>query len=146
MLTETEERIITYFEVYQGNPADSTLLIPAFEEHVRVIGKVPWAVATDRGLTSKANEAYLEERAVQRISLPYRGRRSPPRRDYEYQRWFRRLQRWRAGQEATISLGSRKYAWLHSQMRGHDGARIHFGWGIFAYDINRLAALSRSAA
>ncbi len=49
VLTETEEPIITHCDVYIGNPADSTLLIPAFEEHVRVMGKIPWAVATDRG-------------------------------------------------------------------------------------------------
>jgi IS5 family transposase len=146
VLVETEERIITHFEVHQGNPADSTLLVPAFEEHLRVTGKVPRAVATDRGFTSRANEAYLVGRGVQRISLPSRGYRSPPRKEFERQRWFRELQRWRAGQEATISLGTRKYEWQHSRTGGHEGARIHLGWGILAYNLTRLAALSRSAA
>ena len=146
LLVETEERVITTYLVHEGNPADSTLLIPACDTHSRVVGKIPRAVATDRGFTSKVNEAQLVERGVHRVSLPYRGRRSPPRREHERQRWFRRLQRWRAGQEATISLGTRKYEWQKSRMRGHDGARIHLGWGIIAYNLYRFARMTQAAA
>lgn len=145
LITETEERLITHYKVHVGNPGDSDLLPAAFEEHVHVVGRVPRVVATDRGFGSQANEGLLGDRGVQRISLPYRGRLSAPRRTYERQRWFRRQQRWRVGQEATISLGSRKYAWRQSRLRGRDGADLWFGLGVLVANLGRLVALSATA-
>lgn len=145
LLTESEERLITHYEVHEGNPGDSGLLPAAFEQHVQALGRVPGVVATDRGFGSKANEALLAEQGVQRISLPYRGRLSSPRQAHERQRWFRRQQRWRTGQEATISLGSRKYAWRQSRLRGRDGAAIWLGLGVLVANLDRLGALARAA-
>ena len=96
LITETEERMITHYQVHGGNPADSDLLQPAFAAHVQVIGRTPEVVATDRGFGSKANEAFLAEQRVRKISLPYPGRRSEQRCAHERQRWFRRQQRRRA--------------------------------------------------
>lgn len=141
LVTETDERLITHYEVHRGNPGDSALLPAAFARHVQVVGRPPRTVATDRGFGSKANEALLVAYGVQRISLPYRGRLSLPRRAYEHQRWFLRQQRWRAGQEATISLGSRKYEWRRSRLRGQAGAAIWFGFGILAYNLGRLVVI-----
>jgi hypothetical protein len=72
-------------------------------------GHLPRVIATDRGFGSAANETLLKTCGVPQISLPYKGRLGEQRRTYERQRWFRRLQPWRSGQEATVSLGSRKY-------------------------------------
>jgi IS5 family transposase len=141
VVAENEQRLITHYAVHIGNPGDGALLAPAFEGHVQVVGRKPRAVATDRGFGSKANEALLVARGVQRISLPYRGRLGAQRRAHEHQRWFKRLQRWRSGQEATISLGSRKYAWRHSRLRGQAGAAIWLGFGILAYNLGRLVTL-----
>jgi len=142
LLTETEERLITHYEVYRGNPGDGALLPVAFAEHVQAVDTVPRAVATDRGFGSKANEAMLAGHGVRRISLPYAGRLSAPRRAHEHQRWFQRLQDWRAGVEATISLGSRKYEWRRSRLRGQAGAAIWLGFGILAYNLGRLVTLA----
>lgn len=86
LITETEERLIAHYQVHGGNPADSDLLQPAFAAHVQVIGRTPAVVATDRGFGSKANEAFLAEQRVRKISL-----------------------------------GSRKYQWRHSRLRGVRG-------------------------
>lgn len=145
LLTESEERLITHYEVHVGNPGDGGLLPAAFERHVEAVGRRPRAVATDRGFGSKANEDFLREREVPRISLPYRGRPRAARRAHEHQRWFRRLQRWRAGQEATISLGSRKYAWRQSRLRGREGADLWLGFGVLASNLVRLVVLSGTA-
>jgi IS5 family transposase len=141
LLTETEDRLITHYEVHEGNPGDSGLLAAAFEQHVQAVGRTPRAAATDRGFGSKANEDFLRTRGVQRISLPSRGRLSAQRRTHEHQRWFRRLQRWRAGQEATISLGSRKYEWRASRLRGRDGADLWLGLGVLVANLGRLVVL-----
>ncbi len=141
LLAESEQRLITHYEVHIGNPGDCNLLTVAFEGHVQVVGRAPRTVATDRGFSSKANEALLVARGVQRISLPYRGHLSMQRRVYEHQRWFLRQQHWRAGQEATISLGSRKYEWRQSRLRGRDGAALWLGWGILTYNLGRLVTI-----
>lgn len=142
VLAENEQRLITHYAVHVGNPGDGTLLAPAYEGHVQVVGRAPRMVATDRGFGSKANEALLVARGVQRISLPYQGRLGAQRHAHEHQRWFKRLQRWRSGQEATISLGSRKYGWRRSRLRGQAGAAIWLGFGILAHNLGRLVILA----
>jgi transposase, IS5 family len=71
LLTETEERLITHYEVHMGNPGDGGLLPAAFQRHVEVVGRAPRAVAADRAFGSKPNEDFLRTHGVQRISLPY---------------------------------------------------------------------------
>jgi len=71
----------------------------------------------------------------------YKGRQSPDRTAHERQRWFRRQQRWRSGQEATIRLGSRKYAWRHSRLRGRDGADLWLGFGILTHNLDRMVVI-----
>lgn len=107
-MTETAERLVTGYDVMVGNPTDSALLIAGLIEHVEHTGRMPDSVATDRGFWSSANEDYLRDK-VKRASLPYRGKRSAKRTAHERQPWFRRLQRWRAGQEGTISVLKRRY-------------------------------------
>lgn len=46
-----------------------------------------------------------------------------------------------SGQEATISLGSRKYAWRHSRLRGRAGADTWIGFGILTYNLDRMVAI-----
>lgn len=141
LLTETEDRVITHYEVHVGNPEDSGLLAAALVGHTQTVPRTPLVVATDRGFGSKDNEALLREAGVKQISLPYKGRLGAPRLAHERQRWFRRQQRWRSGQEATISLGSRKYEWRHSRLRGRDGADTWIGFGILTHNLDRMVAI-----
>ena len=142
LLTETEDRMITHYEVYAGNPEDSGLLAAALTGHTQTIARTPQVVATDRGFGTKNNDVLLREAGVQRISLPYKGRLSAPRLAHERQRWFRRQQRWRSGQEATISLGSRKYEWRRSRLRGRDGADTWIGFGILTHNLDRMVMIN----
>ena len=141
LLTETEDRVITHYEVHQGNPEDGGLLPTAFAGHTQTITRTPDVVASDRGFGTKANEAFLRKVGVKQISLPYKGRLGADRVAHERQQWFRRQQRWRSGQEATISLGSRKYEWRHSRLRGRDGADIWIGFGILTYNLDRTVVI-----
>ncbi len=134
LLTETEDRVITHYEVHVGNPEDSGLLACAMAGHTQTVPRTPQVVATDRGFGSKDNEALLRGAGVKQISLPYKGRPGASRLAHERQRWFRRQQRWRSGQEATISLGSRKYEWRRSHLRGRNGADTWIGFGILTYN------------
>jgi IS5 family transposase len=141
LLTETEDRVITHYAVHVGNPEDGGLLASALAGHTQTVPRTPDVVATDRGFGTKDNEALLREAGVKRISLPYKGRPGASRVAHERQRWFRRQQRWRSGQEATISLGSRKYEWRHSRLWGRDGADMWVGFGILTYNLDRMVVI-----
>lgn len=138
-LTESEERLITGYAVYVGNPADKDLLVPNVKEHVRRTGRVPKGAATDRGFWKRDNERALQAMGIQQVSLPYRGKQNPTRRQRERQPWFQRLQRWRAGQEGTISVLKRRYGLNRTLYRERTGCQRWVGGIIWAYNLNRIA-------
>jgi transposase, IS5 family len=71
LLTETEDRVITHYEVHGGNPEDGGLLGAGVAGHTQTVPRIPDVVATDRGFGTKANEELLRKTGVKRISLPY---------------------------------------------------------------------------
>ena len=125
-----------------GNPGDESLLLSTVRLHIEHTGRLPYAVATDRGYSSGKNEAALTELGIKRISIPTKGKKTQKRQTHERQRWFRRLQAWRAGGEGTISILKRKYGLGRSLLRGHRGVSIWVGFGILTYNLRRLAAMN----
>ncbi|PRR75056.1 ISNCY family transposase ISMomu1 [Moorella humiferrea] len=85
--------------------------------------------------------AYVQSAGVKQVSLPRKGKISKARKAYQTQSWFKRLQRWRAGGEATISLLKRKYGLRRSLSRGYEGTITWVGYGILAYNLNRVATM-----
>jgi len=141
LLQEAEHSIITGYEVLRGNPADDTLLLGAVEDHIETFGHPPHAIAADRGFGSSGNEKGCHKLGVKQVSLPRKGKISKARKAYQSQNWFKRLQRWRAGGEATISLLKRKYSLRRSLSRGYEGTTTWVGYGILAHNLFRLATL-----
>ena len=125
----------------KGYPKDDNLLKPAVDIHIETFGRPPWAVATDRGFGNAKNEKYLQQHGVKRCSLPRKGKLTKSRKEYQSQSWLRRLQRWRAGGEATISVLKRKYGLNRSRFRGDKGTKTWVGLGILAYNLRRIATL-----
>jgi IS5 family transposase len=142
LLGETDHGIITTYDVLEENPADTTLLKPAVKGHRRLFRKRLKAVAGDRGLYSQANEDWLRDGGVKRVSIPKRGKVGEERRRYQKQPWFKRLQRFRAGIEARISLLKRKFGLKRSRMRGSAGTNTWVGQGIFAHNLWQAARIA----
>jgi len=142
LIGETDHGIISTYEVLAENPADVTLLKDGVKGHRRLFRKRLRAVAGDRGLYSQANEDWLKDNGVGKISIPARGKISRERRQYQRQSWFKRLQRFRAGCEAKISLLKRKFGLCRSLMRGDTGAKIWVGQGIFSYNLWQAARIA----
>jgi IS5 family transposase len=142
LLGETDHGIITTYDVLEENPADATLLKPAVKGHRRLFRKRLRAVAADRGLYSQANEDWLKNSGVKRVSIPKRGKVGKERHRYQKQSWFKRLQRFRAGIEARISLLKRKFGFTRSRMRGSPGVNIWVGQGIFAHNLWQAARIA----
>jgi IS5 family transposase len=141
LLGETDHGIISTYSVLEENLSDTTLLKPAVKGHKRLFRKRLKAVAGDRGFYSQANEDWLKDGGVKQISIPKRGRISGERRSYQKQSWFKRLQRFRAGIEARISLLKRKFGLKRSRIRGSPGVNIWVGQGIFAHNLWQAARI-----
>ena len=141
LLGETDHGIITTYQVLEGNPSDTTLLKSGVRGHRRLFRKRLRAVATDRGFYSKENEEWLKEGRIKQVSIPVRGKATKERRMEQKQPWFKRLQHFRAGIEARISLLQRKFGFKRSLMRGSPGTEIWVGQGIFTYNLWQAARI-----
>jgi hypothetical protein len=139
LLHSNEQRLITGYQVLEGNPSDDSLFSTAVEQYQTNTGYRPKEAAGDRGIASADNERIATTLGLERVSLPKRGKKSQSRLAYEKQSWFRRLQRMRAGQEAEISLLKRRFGLAKSLSRGDKGTATWVGWSVMAYNL-RLAA------
>ena len=140
-LGETDHGIISTYQVVEDNPSDVTLLKPMVKGHKRLFRKRLKAVTGDRGFYSQANENWLKSEGVKQTSIPKRGRISGDRKRHQHQPWFKRLQRFRAGIEARISLLKRKFGLKRSRLRGSPGFNIWVGQGIFTHNLWQAARM-----
>jgi IS5 family transposase len=145
-IQEAEHQIITAYEVHAGRPADVTLWTPALDRHHTIFHRAPYLAAGDRGFSSAANDQAAIARGVRRVILPRRGPKSPARRAYERQAWFRRGQRWRVGCEGRISVIKRRHGLRRCRYHGADGMRRWVGLGVIADNLMNTALFSNARA
>jgi hypothetical protein len=136
---EAERGFVSDFVVHEGNPDDTRMLIAAVERHLTHFGRAPRCLAADRGFWSAANEKRAHGLGVKRVSIPVRGRLSESRRQHQRQRWFRRLQRWRAGGEGRIGILKNCYGVDRCFYKGEDAMERWVGGAVIA---NNLAVLA----
>lgn len=141
LIQETEDRLVTGYEVYKGNPVDNSLVESTITRHKKIFRRAPNQVAADRGFAAAKNDEFLAEQGVKQVAIPRPGKISKLRKTYQEQRWFRGLQRWRAGGEGTISLLKRKYGMRRTPLRGFDGARCTVAGAVWAHNLTRLATM-----
>jgi len=139
IVQEADGGIVTDVAVDEAR-ADAPLLVPGVEHHIRLFGRAPRLVATDRGFYSGRGERRIIEMGVLRAVLPWPGYRSPKRVLYERQRWFRRGRAWRAGGEARISRLKHTFGMNRSRYRGRNGLDRSICWAAIA---NNLVAIGR---
>jgi len=145
-IQESEHQIITAYEVHTNRPADVTLWTPALDRHQTIFGRAPDIAAGDRGFSSARNEQAALDRGVRRVILPRRGPKSPARRAYERQRWFRRGQRWRVGCEGRISVLKRRHGLRRCRYHGGDGMARWVGLGVIADNLINTATFLKARA
>jgi IS5 family transposase len=138
LLQEAENQIVTHYRVCDQRPADSTLLLPALEQHVQQFGCVPDVVTADPGFFSAANEAQAQQMGVRRVSIPSHDTKSMVRKQRQKQRWFKELQKWRTGCEGRISVLKRRHGLQRSRYKGPDGIRRWVGLGVIADNVIQI--------
>lgn len=142
-IQEAENQIVIDFKVYDEKPSDSDLLIPSIQAHQTRMGRTPDLVAADAGFYSAKNVAEAEQMGVKRVSVPNRSTKSPTRRQYQKQRWFKKGQKWRTGCEGRISLLKRRHGLRRSLYKKEAGMKRWVGLGVIADNlINIGRALS----
>jgi len=145
-IQESEHQIITAYDVHAKRPADVTLWTAALDRHRTIFGRAPDLAAGDRGFSSATNERMATDRGVRRVVLPRRGPKSPARRVYERQRWFRRGQRWRVGCEGRISVLKRRHGLDRCRYHGEDGMHRWVGFGVIADNLMNIATFAKARA
>jgi IS5 family transposase len=137
-IQEAENQIVIDFKVYDEKPSDSDLLIPSIQAHQTRMGRTPDLVAADAGFYSAKNVAEAEEMGVKRVSVPNRSTKSPARRQYQKQRWFKKGQKWRTGCEGRISVMKRRHGMRRSLYKKDAGRKRWVGLGVIADNLINL--------
>ena len=134
-IQETENQLITHYDVLEKRPADSTLLIPSLQQHIQQFGHAPQALTADPGFFSAANEATAEKMGVKRVSIPSNGKPGKQRKERQQTRWFKKLQKWRTGCEGRISVLKRRHGLQRSRYKGLCGMKRWVGLGVIADNL-----------
>lgn len=129
---ETENQIITHYDVFDQRPSDRDLLSGAVETHERVLGRMPTLVTADAGYYSRAQEQAVEDKGVKWVAVPNRSTKSAERKKKEHSRWFKKAQRWRTGCEGRISVLKRRHGLTRCRYRGIEGMKRWVGLGVMA--------------
>jgi IS5 family transposase len=140
-IQESENQIITDFEVYEKRPSDSELVIPAIEAHERTLGCTPWLVAGDAGFYSAKNEAAAHDKGVKRVCIPGRSTKSAERKREQRKRWFKQGQKWRTGCEGRISVLKRRHGLRRCLYRWDSGMKRWVGLGVIADNLHHIGTV-----
>jgi transposase, IS5 family len=133
--------LITQYQVLEGNPGDNELLPEILRRHKRQFGRTPHMLCADRRFFSAENEKAAYGQGVKRVSIVKPGYKSVERRKLEKERWFRSLQRFRAGIEGIISglmrgLGLKRCLW-----KGWQSFKKYVALSVVTFNMRKIAAL-----
>lgn len=133
--------LLTQYEVLRGNPGDNELLSGMLKKHKEQYGKAPSKLSADRRYFSADNEAEAYRQGVKQVSICKPGYRSETRRKTEKTRWFKKLQKFRAGIEGIISglmrgLGLKRCSW-----KGFKSFKSYVGLSVVTFNLRKIATL-----
>ena len=134
-LVQDDSGVIVHYEIERGNPSDKTKLVALVRKAKKILKQVPRELATDRGYYSADNLSQLSRMGVRRVGIPKIGRLSRTERRHQHSRWFRELQRFRCGIEASISLLKRRFALSRVLAKGSPATAVWTGFAIFAFNL-----------
>ena len=130
------EGFVVSHQVYAGAPYDADTLEPAVAD-AQEIGMKVKTVYADRGYGNETADEALARRGIADRVIPRVGRADP----IERTRAWRRRYRFRAGAEGRISGLKRGRGWGRARLKGHAGAQIWVGLGVFSHNLDRMVAL-----
>jgi IS5 family transposase len=141
LLHEVENQFISNYEVFERRPADASLVDEVLEQHRRIFGKLPEALAADKGFYESMPKLYELEKMIPNVSIAKKGSRTSQEMRREHEPIFRILQRFRAGIEGTISVMKRAFKMWRCLYRSFRTYGSSVGSHVFAHNIVVLARL-----
>lgn len=133
--------LITQYQVLRGNPGDNELIADMLKKHTKQYGRVPDELSADRRYFSADNESSAYQAGVKRVSICKPGYRSKERRQLEKERWFKRLQRFRAGIEGIISALMRGLGLKRCLWKGWQAFKRYVGLSVVTFNLRKIAML-----
>lgn len=148
-LVEVDGGLISEYRLLKGNPPDARQWKQSLKHHRRLFGHPPQLASADRGIFSPDNETSAYAEGIEHVALPQPGAKTPARRAYEAQPWFKAALRFRAGIEGRISGLKRARGLDRCLNHGEPGLQRWLGWGVIANNLiilaTKLARRRRSA-
>ena len=135
-ITQDAGGYFTQYGIHEGNPGDTTLLPGIIETHEKQFPKKLRKFAADMGFSSEDNQ--LKKKKVKEIGMAWRGKPPPEIRAKQKRPWFKKMMRFRAGIEGSLSFLNRKFGLKRSMLRGDAGTRIWVGWVVIAANLYRF--------
>lgn len=134
-LVQDSSGVILDHELQYGNPSDKTKLLPLVKKFKKRFGCVPSELAADKGYYSQENIQSLRDLKVKRSAIPKIGRLFQKEKRKQHSQWFKRLQRFRCGIEAGISMLKRCFSLGNLHVRGTKSTAIGVHLAIFSYNL-----------
>ena len=142
LIASGKSGLITQYKSLRGNPDDGQMLPCVLAKHQQQYGRGPEALGADRRFYSTANESKAGQYGVERLSINKPGYRSQSRIQIEKERWFKDLQRFRAGIEGIISALMRGYGLKRCLWKGWQSFQSYVGLAIVTFNLQKIAELS----
>lgn len=141
LIASGKSGVITQCRCFRGNPSDGDMVAGILDNHKKQYGKVPWSFSGDRRFFSADNEKLAYDSGVKRVSICKPGYRSKDRRKIEKERWFKRLQRYRAGIEGLISGLMRGYGLKRCNWKGWEAFRSYISLSVVTFNLQKIGSL-----
>ncbi len=104
----------------------------------QTIGMKVKTVLADRAYGNVVGDQALGRVGIEDSVIPRQGKAAP----IQQTRSWRRRYRYRSGAEGRISALKRGRGWSRSRLKGHAGATIWAGQGVFTHNLDRMVALT----
>jgi len=145
-LAESEQGLITDYQILEGIPNDEEHVAPSLARHQERFGHAPEWYGADRGFASAQNEHACQQAGVTLIAIPQcGGQKTPDRAAYEKSASFKKAQRFRAGIEGRISVLFRGRGMKHRLDHGRERFELLVAAAVLANNLLRIATLLHQA-
>ena len=141
LISTAKSGLITQYEVFRGNPDDANMIPDILAIHQKQYGHAPDKLCGDRRFFSLDNEQLAYQEGVKKVSMCKPGYRSKDRKQIEKERWFKTLQRFRAGIEGIISALMRSYGLKRCLWIGWQAFQSYVGLSVVTFNLQKIAQL-----
>ena len=141
LISTAKSGLITQYQVFRGNPDDASMIPDILAIHQKQYGHAPDKLCGDRRFFSLDNEQLAYQEGVKKVSICKPGYRSKDRKQIEKERWFKTLQRFRAGIEGIISALMRSYGLKRCLWKGWQAFQSYVGLSVVTFNLQKIAQL-----